>query len=382
MWKAPLGYQILGVSDAHTEQNKPTYGGPKRIRQLVMGLGILVVGVWLTWYLILLTGWDQFTPQAGYTSRTAWPDVRYLFILLIFCSEADSSGDSYTTVEYDVTREHPNEQNPIGNPEFPGRTWSPGANWVALFGVFWLEVGYLITEHNQSVILAHDFAVGGYVVQGVEREVHEWFLPYAGRQPDWAPWESDNSIFSMFPLCPLTLVTWIGINDINRNIDPYSQLSLLFDLQDQLYDAGARNFIFINVPPWDRAPLVGISHMLSANWEKPDTERAQIKAGIAKWNTQLNEFTLTFRYRHPDTSVSIYDSFSLFNEVMDNPTKHGFTDGSSECHSNTCFWYDNMHPTTRVHEIMAQDMAKFIIADWLSIDKDSGVLTGSKFRYV
>src|SRR6202035_1427400 len=122
MWKAPPGYQVLGVFDAHAEQNKPTYGGPKRVRQLVMGLGILVVGVWLTWHLILLTGWDQITPQAGYTSRTAWPDVRYLFILYIFCSETDSSGDSYTTVDYDVTGEHPNERNPIGNPEFPGHT--------------------------------------------------------------------------------------------------------------------------------------------------------------------------------------------------------------------------------------------------------------------
>jgi hypothetical protein len=50
------------------------------------------------------------------------------------------------------------------------------------------------------------------------------------------------------------LVTWIGINDINRWMDPQAQMTLLFQLQEDLYEAGARNFVYFKVPPFDRSP--------------------------------------------------------------------------------------------------------------------------------
>lgn len=32
------------------------------------------------------------------------------------------------------------------------------------------------------------------------------------------------------------------------------QLSLMFQLQDRVYNLGARNFVFFTVPPFDRTP--------------------------------------------------------------------------------------------------------------------------------
>jgi len=52
----------------------------------------------------------------------------------------------------------------------------------------------------------------------------------------------------------LTVVTWIGINDVSYMRNPPDQLRSLFQLEDQLYAAGARNFIFLTVPPFDRSP--------------------------------------------------------------------------------------------------------------------------------
>jgi hypothetical protein len=46
-------------------------------------------------------------------------------------------------------------------------------------------------------LLVYDYAVGGDNVLGLEDQVKKRFLPHAGRQPDWAPWKSDNTLFGM-----------------------------------------------------------------------------------------------------------------------------------------------------------------------------------------
>ena len=58
------------------------------------------------------------------------------------------------------------------------------------------KVDYIACEYNQSVILAHDFAVRGDQVQGVEEQVRDVFLPNAGQKPSWAPWSGNKSLFS------------------------------------------------------------------------------------------------------------------------------------------------------------------------------------------
>lgn len=97
----------------------------------------------------------------------------------------------------------------------------------------------------------------GDTVQGVETQVREEFLPYAGQHPSWAPWTSEDSLFCNL-LGPhyswLMVVTWVGINDGGHNMDPVQQLTVLFDLQESLYDVGARHFVFITVPPFERVP--------------------------------------------------------------------------------------------------------------------------------
>ena len=61
---------------------------------------------------------------------------------------------------------------------------------------------------------------------------------------------------------------------------PEGQLEKLFRLQEQLYDAGARNFVFIDVPPVNRFPggrecfSVWLSASLTCQWlKRPHAER-------------------------------------------------------------------------------------------------------------
>ncbi|TFY83714.1 hypothetical protein EWM64_g297 [Hericium alpestre] len=129
-------------------------------------------------------------------------------------------GASYCDVGYSHREAHPTPERPLGV-DFPGDTYNePGKpNWV----------GHLVTmEHN---FLVHDYGKGGAMVDGVRYQVETEFLPHAG--------------------------TWVGINDcayihepakVKRSIDE------LFLTQQKLYEAGARNYVFVNVPPIDRSP--------------------------------------------------------------------------------------------------------------------------------
>ena len=113
----------------------------------------------------------------------------------------------------------------------------------------------MATEYNHSSILAYDYAVPGALVQGLKWQVKKLFLPHAGQKPTWAPWTNDTSLFRIPSLSSvLQVVIWIGINDMGIGYNPQSHLKVLFEAQDLLYNAGARNFIFFNVPPTDRSP--------------------------------------------------------------------------------------------------------------------------------
>jgi hypothetical protein len=54
----------------------------------------------------------------------------YVHFVISPAIRSDESGDSYSSIEYNVKGDHPNEDNPLGNPEYPGITYSDGANWV------------------------------------------------------------------------------------------------------------------------------------------------------------------------------------------------------------------------------------------------------------
>jgi len=41
-----------------------------------------------------------------------------------------NSGDSYTQTAFDILGTKPTPENPIGNPTYPGNTFSGGANWI------------------------------------------------------------------------------------------------------------------------------------------------------------------------------------------------------------------------------------------------------------
>jgi hypothetical protein len=209
--------------------------------------------------------------------------------------------------------------------------------------------------------LFHDFAFGGASADGVRAQIDVKFLPYAGKKPTWASWESHNSLFCIlspfcFDICLIYAVTWVGINDVAIGFNPRDQLTVLFQKQASLYEVGARHFIFFNIPPTDRSPGGRLATPVLLNIGNGSV---RLRARIAEWNAALDECVEVFRRDHEDITVEIYDAAKLFTEVLDDPKKYGFKDAVSDC-SDDGVWLDYLHPTSAMHKVLAADVVKFL----------------------
>jgi hypothetical protein len=133
---------------------------------------------------------DSRLLQTSTSMSSSWFGIRHVFILYFHQPwRTNSSGDSYSATGYDVQGPHPDETNPLGNPAFPGETTAEDANWV----------GYVITNYSKTNTLFYNFAIPGSMVQGVSAQRRLSFLHGPGKRPDWAPWNSHDSLFGTAP---------------------------------------------------------------------------------------------------------------------------------------------------------------------------------------
>ncbi|KAL0955540.1 hypothetical protein HGRIS_001776 [Hohenbuehelia grisea] len=278
-----------------------------------------------------------------------------------------SFGDSYTQTGFNPSGALPSTGNPIGNPAYPGNTATGGQNWV----------GYDTTVFNKSLVLTYNYAYGGATIDAklvppfsssvvsLTDQVNQ-FLNGAGKKPASSPWTSDNSLFSI----------WIGINDIGST---YSQsgdraafsdtlLNAEFALVQKLVsnddiffvfvtnmpptvylsDVGARNFLFVNVPPVDRSPL-----MISQGANAQSTE----KTVILGFNSKLAAKIDAFKASHAGVQTWLWDSNAAFTTILNSPRTYGFNDATSVGTGSGNFWGDVYHPSSAAHKIFGQQVA-------------------------
>ncbi|KAI1122003.1 hypothetical protein F5Y10DRAFT_84200 [Nemania abortiva] len=306
-------------------------------------------------------------PSCGTANAWAgWKNIKNAFIF----------GDSYTQTGFDYTLAQPSAANPFGNPTYPGYTSSNGPNWV----------GYLTYKYNASSLLTYNLAYGGATVdaslvtpyqptvKSLKDQVVSEFIPgYTGSSAK-AKWTGDSSIFAV----------WIGINDIGNSYynganatDALNTkiFAVISSLVDQIYTAGGRNFVFINVPPLDRTPLIIPQGASAVSLSKAD---------VAAWNQKVVDYANTLKGKG-DTNVWVYDSNKSFGEVIDNPASHPETAGlknttgycvayqngtpaqntlnpSCGVPVNQYFWLNNLHPTSAIHEVVAKGVADLLTA--------------------
>ncbi len=174
-------------------------------------------------------------------------------------------------------------------------------------------------KYNASTLLTYNLAYGGATidsalvapylptVSSVAQQIeNEWFPTYAAQSPPAVTWSSDDTLFAIFD----------GINDVgnswwkNTTVLNAAIYSVYRGLVDELYDAGARNFAFLNVPPVDRSPLALANTALDQSMEKVD---------IKAWNEALIKMAQSLKADKPDVNMFTVDTNKYFTEVLNNP---------------------------------------------------------------
>jgi phospholipase/lecithinase/hemolysin len=173
-----------------------------------------------------------------------------------------------------------------------------------------------------------------------------------------------------------TLVTfWIGINDINDSAKYsvdfaifYDKLiTTLFESVQSVYNAGYRNFLFMNLPPLDRTP----GNILKTT-PLPNTTMINL------WDRTLTSHIHTFNEQNPHANAFGFDVNGFLNKVLDSPGKYGIKNVTGYCKSydqpyvdtdperygclplDEYAWFNDGHMTSRVHEILAGEVRKFL----------------------
>jgi len=147
----------------------------------------------------------------------------------------------------------------------------------------------------------------------------------------------------------------------------------LFLGQERLYEAGARNFLFIDVPPIDRAPACTLLTMFDV--EDSDREATIRRAAdrFANWNIALARRVRDFSASHspskgssqdksdePDAAtVLFYSAHKTLTSILDDPVGHDFLPGDVS-KMEGAIWADHLHPTSRVHDFWARDLGAFL----------------------
>jgi phospholipase/lecithinase/hemolysin len=110
-------------------------------------------------------------------------------------------------------------------------------------------------------------------------------------------------------------------------------LDRYFQEVQALYAAGARQFLFLTVPPIYLTPSV-----ISQGNSTQEGEKAAIK----QYNDLLGSKAAAFKAKNTDTTVTVYDTTQAFLGPLQNPALYGAADAT--CFSGTgtsCLWFND-----------------------------------------
>ncbi|KAG4087757.1 hypothetical protein H8356DRAFT_1727902 [Neocallimastix lanati (nom. inval.)] len=176
---------------------------------------------------------------------------------------------------------------------------------------------------------------------------YQMFLDRMSKGKKFDSWDGQSSLFAI----------WLGCNEIRcikhtQEVQKVynTAINIIFDKIEGMYKVGARNFLILNIPPLDKAPL------------KEDQNYNYYRYDIFYYNEKLSEYANNFFYRHPDTNIILYNANEQYNYVLLNYQEFGLFTGNTpwtvgrRYGLSRYFWFDNFHPTFRGHQIIADDI--------------------------
>ncbi|KAH7020905.1 uncharacterized protein B0I36DRAFT_367381 [Microdochium trichocladiopsis] len=220
-------------------------------------------------------------------------------------------GDSYSSTYFRPRSTQPSPANPFGN---IGELRTNGPKWPQ----------YLATKYNESTILVYNMAFGGSTVDQaiVPSRTNGSFVKQLNRflnvySPS-AVTKTPNTTLYAF---------WFGINDVGKLFDSNGTASdadvLASGLYTQIFDryfsllrrlrteAGARNFLFINVPPLERTPI--------AQKAPKGPYNSRTTALVTSFNQRIAELAGKVQNEFAGSTVYTYDAHGMFDHALGEP---------------------------------------------------------------
>lgn len=237
---------------------------------------------------------------------------RYIFVF----------GDSYSTINFTQYSPEPTFDNPIGV-HYPGNTTCGGPNWL----------GLLVQKNSPPNTIAYDFGATGATVNATVDapgapgnnfvdQVEKFQLSVGNPELEnqaVSDWRESKNLF----------ILWFGINDINlssqkditdseANVVYNTVVQNYYFLMNSLYSAGARDFLLVTVPPFERSPLI--------QQAKGSNNITAIASRVPAFNTLMKNYIQPFMNFHPGSNITLFDSQPVFNYVLNDPQFYGAPD--------------------------------------------------------
>jgi phospholipase/lecithinase/hemolysin len=80
---------------------------------------------------------------------------------------------------------------------------------------------------------------------------------------------------------------------------------------------------------------------------------------FGNWNEELRHGLVNFEMAHPDATVMLFSAWDTFARILSEPARYGLNPADRNTQGGT-IWFDFMHPTSRVHNILAGEIAQFL----------------------
>jgi phospholipase/lecithinase/hemolysin len=82
---------------------------------------------------------------------------------------------------------------------------------------------------------------------------------------------------------------------------------------------------------------------------------------FGNWNDELQRGLAHFAANHPDATIMLFSAWDTFSRILSDPARYGFNPADRTVQGGS-IWFDFMHPTSRVHNILAGDIAQFLFS--------------------
>ncbi|QDS70071.1 hypothetical protein FKW77_004491 [Venturia effusa] len=219
-------------------------------------------------------------------------------------------GDSYTNTAFDPHEAQPSPSDPFGNDALADieGPLAGGPNWAE-------DLTFMYT---QKATLSYDYA---YNCGTVDNAV----VPSCG--------PGVRTIVDQVENFAQTLKkAHITANDANiqdKDIDPIMEKVAKRYMEELsiLYSYGVKNFLLLNVPPFDRTPQV---------LESPQSNILRQRKAIASINDHFSTAFQAWQSSHPGIKSMLIDTMSIFNEALDDPMKIG--DKNKDSTAGSLLW--------------------------------------------